>query len=828
MLRRLYLIFLRYAEHNLSIDRPGGRLTDGMGTDIGWVDAIILRGNRLIVTGWSKSAHVGLVLNRTRLWTVSELTQPGTDASGFTLDIPFDVGDPSLHVETDNEPVICTFRGITQAEIIHARLLLVLPFVGALIGLLPVIWCWKRKGDLGAREVVKERLGLVPASRAAEMSAGALQPLPAALADPTAGSVTIVLPVYDAYDVLVDCLERVAAHTDMDWHVIVVEDRSSDPRVWPLLENWSRNQGERATLLRNEVNLGFIKGVNRGLEMALPRGAPVVVLNTDALVPQGWASRLLAPLADASVATVTPMSNDAEIFTVPVICQRHNLRAGEADMLDRIAQTLNPILGLVEAPTGVGFCMAIAPAYLAQEPQFDTAFGKGYGEETDWCQKIRARGGRHVCTPALFVGHRGGTSFGSAAKQALLERNGTEISRRYPRYDREVQDFIRNDPVNTARLALGFAWAAGRQDEVSVYLGHAMGGGAENYLSDRIAQHLAQDHAAVVLRVGQGHSWKVELHTNLGTTQGVTDDVAIVYALCAYLPKLRLIYSCGVGARDASELPHVLMQIACGEGRAHPIEVLFHDFFPISPSYTLLGKDGVYRGVPVAGGTLADDPAHSYVRPSRADALLADWQQAWSALILAAQRCVVFSQNSAELIGQAYPEITDSIVIEPHKLLSVVPRIAPEMDGVPVIGVLGNIGYQKGAALLQNLSRELSRTSVARLVVIGQIDPSWALASPAQVHGSYEVRDLPGLVARYGISGWLIPSIWPETFSFTTHEALATGMPVVSLDLGAQGAAVRATLGQGGCGAVLPLPQGQGIDIDKLLEAMQPMSENLL
>ena len=36
-----------------------------------------------------------------------------------------------------------------------------------------------------------------------------------------------------------------------------------------------------------------------------------------------------------------------------------------------------------------------------------------------------------------------------------------------------------------------------------------------------------------------------------------------------------------------------------------------------------------------------------------------------------------------------------------------------------------------------------------------------------------------------------MPSIWPETFSFTTHEMLATGKPVMAFDLGAQGEAVR-------------------------------------
>ncbi len=36
-----------------------------------------------------------------------------------------------------------------------------------------------------------------------------------------------------------------------------------------------------------------------------------------------------------------------------------------------------------------------------------------------------------------------------------------------------------------------------------------------------------------------------------------------------------------------------------------------------------------------------------------------------------------------------------------------------------------------------------------------------------------------------------MPSIWPETFSFVTHEMLATGLPVFGFDIGAQGEALR-------------------------------------
>ena len=98
---------------------------------------------------------------------------------------------------------------------------------------------------------------------------------------------------------------------------------------------------------------------------------------------------------------------------------------------------------------------------LARVPRLDTAFGRGYGEEVDWCRRIRALGGRHLGLGNLFVEHRGAGSFGSADKARLVAANGAIISRRYPGYDAEVQRFVATDPLLTPRLALAVAWAAG-------------------------------------------------------------------------------------------------------------------------------------------------------------------------------------------------------------------------------------------------------------------------------------------------------------------------------------------------------------------------------
>lgn len=811
LLGRMYRIFQRYADIHVTLDLSGGPLRDAQGV----VEAVQVRGSRLLVQGHAAAQQVHLRINRTEQ-TVAPTPDPArNNRAVFSFDVPLEVG--LIEITADGLPQV--FGGVTHAQLRVARAGLALRFVWTVLCLLPEIYVWKWRGDLGAREVVKQRLGLVPQSRAMALSPALLTQPPAL---PPAPMATLVMPVFNAFDMLPEALSRIEAHSGAQWRLIIVEDGSSDAQVLPFLQDWATApaRAARVQLLCNDENLGFVGSVNRALAVAQHwPDDPVVLLNSDVFVPQGWLARLLAPLADGSVASVTPLSNDAEIFTVPVMCQRGDLGGGAVDLLDAAAAQFDPAAAQAEAPTGVGFCMAMAPQFLAQVPQFDTIFGRGYGEETDWCQKTRALGGRHLGAGNIFVEHRGGLSFGSATKQRLLEKNLAEISRRYPQYDAQVQGFIGHDPLATPRLALALVWAGAHTDgQVPVYLAHAMGGGAEMYLQRRIADDIAAGGCAVVLRVGHVHRWQIEAHTPLGVTHGTLDDTEAMSRLIALLPARRIVYSCGVGDRDAVTLPDTLLQLA--QGGAHPVEMLVHDYFPISPSYTLLGSDGRFHGVPVAGGALAMDAAHHGARPhGTAPATLAQWQAAWGRLVEACTQITVFCETGRDLMAQAYPQARDLCKVVPHALLQVPPHIAQPAvgDDGPVIGVLGNIGVQKGAGVVQQLSADLARAKAGRVVVVGYMDPDFALTAPSKVHGAYALDDLPGLVARYGITCWLIPSIWPETFSFTTHEALATGLPVFAFDLGAQGAAVAQATARGGPGAVLPLPAAGGLDAAALL-----------
>ena len=814
-------------------------LAGDSGQTLGHIDRIRVQGQNLLIEGWADSDHVvfahagqrivakpGLM----RLDVQAVYPQLIARAPGFSVDLAKGEGPVTFSLSHGTDRWVYSLPQPNIRALRAARLRLMWPFLRDFARGIPAILHWLATKDPADRARLKRALRLDTPLPSRQMQpllflADCLAALPAprhrtelARLQPAALSqrgITIVLPIFNALDLLPEVLDRIVQHTDVPWRLILIEDASSDPAVIPFLRGWVDRQKThhpgRIIVIENSKNQGFIRSVNMGLTRAIGFGDHVVLLNSDAFVPQAWATRLLRPfLVHDRVATVTPMSNNAEIFSTPVVCRPSTLMPGDGDAIDAVAAKIHPDAALVDAPTGVGFCMAMSIDFLRRIPQLDTAFGRGYGEEVDWCQKARALGGRNLGLANLFVEHRGGTSFGSAEKQRLVARNNAVISQRYPGYDADVQRFIADDPLVASRLALGIAWAARQASgPVPIFLAHNLGGGAEDYLMQRIGQSLPD--CALVLRVGTQFRWQLELHSAAGITLGSTDDFALIQRLLAPIVQLRIVYSCGVGDPDPITLPDKLLSLR--RGPSDQIEVLLHDYLTVSPSYTLLNGDGHFMGVPdrARGGA-----AHCARRPNGSKSSLAEWRAAWGRLIDKADDIVCFSNSSMQIFQTAYPLAQRNMRLLPHKLLVDFPHIQhPPRSCGPVIGVLGNIGFQKGIGVLQDLSRKVAGIKGARLNILGRVDLTYPLDAAAHIHGGYLRSEIPALMARYGITDWLIPSIWPETFSYTTHEAIATGLPVWGFDLGAQADAIR-SYGRGG---VIAIPAGVP-DVDALFAAV--------
>jgi len=809
VLSRLHALFLRYATSHADRLR-GGALPRVDGRRSGQVEIVSLSDTGIRISGWTSAARLSAS------WPGGQVTATPSIAradvakrfglplvSGFEVTIP-DTAEPirirahwpdgragALDIVHPSAPL--TPKGRRRLWRLFTR---------DLLRAVPSLLRFARDRSPAQRERVKSLLGLQTRFPALPLQAAVLAPDIGRVAGQP---ITILLPVHDAYDALTACLDRVARHTDLPWRMVLVDDASTDPRVRPCLEAWARAQAGRVDLCRLDRNVGFVAAINLALERAAGAPGHVILLNSDAMVPAGWASRLCAPLErSADVASVTPMSNDAELYSVPMPGTAIALPGGVADQLDLVAQGLSAPDPMPAAPTGVGFCMALSRAWLDRVPRFDPGFGRGYGEEVDWCQRTRALGGRHVAAVNLFVEHLGGQSFGQEAKRALVAKANDRLAARYPSFHVDVQTYLQRDPLRTVRLALGIALAAQTaRDPLPVFVAHATGGGAEHALTTEIDRLHGAGQSALVLRVGGIARWQIELHGATGVLSATVDSLHWVRRLLAPVPALRIIYSCGVGDLRPLHLPAAMLSLR-RPGHPDLLEARVHDFFMISPSYCLLASDGQYRGTV---GAFERDAAHLHVTREGREVSLAEWQGNWHRFLRRCHEITVFSGASADLMRATYPDLADRLVLRPHTLPVPIRQVNPPAAGTRRrVAILGNLNRAKGGAVLSALATRLHGRDGPELILFGNLDARFSLPANVRHHGPYKPMEIPRLAERYGVTDWLIPSVWPETFSFTTHEALATGLPVYAFDIGAQGEAMH--LAQNGH----PIPFAAGAD----------------
>jgi len=254
----------------------------------------------------------------------------------------------------------------------------------------------------------------------------------------------VVIPVFNAAEPLRRCLAAVRESVGADAPVFVIDDASTDPAVAEVL-------AELATdwrVIRQPENRGFVATANHG--MRVTGGCDVVLLNSDTIPAGDWLDRLAACAAsDPAIASITPFTNNGEIASLPEFCRAAPLPDDPA-VWARACRRAGPPQ-YPELPTAVGFCMYMRRACIESIGGFDeNAFGRGYGEENDWCMRAAAGGWRHVLCDDAFVAHQGGASFeplglgpGDAAMRVLLER--------HPGYLETVQDFIHRNPLAPIR-----------------------------------------------------------------------------------------------------------------------------------------------------------------------------------------------------------------------------------------------------------------------------------------------------------------------------------------------------------------------------------------
>src|SRR5687768_4374982 len=424
------------------------------------------------------------------------------------------------------------------------------------------------------------------------------------LTDPAAAAaagVDLVVPVYNAADATAACLASIARHTDVPFRLAVIDDGSTDPAVASLLAG-VRDAAPAALVIARPENLGFVHTVNQGF--VLSATGDVVILNSDTVVTAGWLAKLLAVARGRpDVATVTPLTNNGTLCSVPEPFADNAVPDGyDVDSFGALVEATSPGVH-PEAPSGVGFCMLVTRRALDAVGRFDAAtFGRGYGEENDFCQRAIAAGFVNLIATDTFVYHRGGASFGTEAGERLAT-NLARVATKHPRYLQNIDTFRRHHPLRGYHAYLRASVEArrgARGATIRMRVLHLLheGGGTEKHARELAAIDepsmlsfvLRSDGARFAIdEYYRGHRLR-SLHVPLPATIGAhgplrDDDYRRALATVGWALDIDLIH--------VHHLLHHTLDVAdVAAARGIPYVVTLHDYLTLCPSYTLLAPDG--------------------------------------------------------------------------------------------------------------------------------------------------------------------------------------------------------------------------------------------
>jgi len=506
---------------------------------------------------------------------------------------------------------------------------------------------------------------------------------------------------------------------------------------------------------------------------------------------------------------VTPLSNNGTIASYP---QRLGaaIDPAAAAELHTLAAATHDGVG-ADIPVGVGFALYIRRDCIADVGDLDAeVFGKGYGEESDFCLRARARGWRHRLAADIYVYHAGGSSFGSR-RAALLARSARLLNLRHPGYDRFIASFLAHDPLHRLRRRLDERRLLSFQGTFVLVVTLALPGGVDRYVTERGRQLRQWGLHMLVLRPAEGENpQRCELTSDSLELPNLRYDVP------GELPELTGVLK-NIGLKGI-EIQHFLgldaRVIEAIRALPVPYDVMIHDYAWICPRVTLIDGSGRYCGEPAVTVCQTCIRRHGSRLPEKITVpALRARSNTW---LRGARRVQAPSLDTAQRLRHHFVDL--EVDVRPHSLpYTAVPKVNSPVAGRRLrVAVLGAIGHHKGYRVLLDCARDArARALPIEFVVIGFTENDAPLLATGRIFvtGRYSDGEVRHLFERERPDITWLPSVWPETWCYALDHVLRTGLPVVAFDIGALGERLRSVADA----ELLPLSLAAGPINDRLL-----------
>ena len=601
----------------------------------------------------------------------------------------------------------------------------------------------------------------------------------------------IIIPVYNAYDCLEPCIESVIKNTDLkNNRLILIDDKSPDERVVPLLEKYSKK--ENIIFLQNEVNLGFVGTVNKGMKYS--KENDVLLLNSDTEVTKDWLKKIQkCAFTNDRIATVTPLSNNATLASVPNMFKVNELPKNVT--LDKMAEYVEKAASNepIELPTGHGFCIFIKRSALNKVGFFDeAAFGKGYGEENDFCYRCIINGMTNVLCDSVYILHKESQSF-KESKIKLIQQGLEKLDERYPDIKPRSDLWISRRPIYNVGQKIALEMVKDNKKPNVLMVIHDWKNVPDNIggttlhvwdivrnLRDKYNFHILTPEDGVYRVYSYWSNNEIESYARFSEAYNFSefslynDDYKKVVKEVVDLYNINI---CHIHHLKENYLDVVDI---LKEKKIYTIMTL-HDFYTVCPLINKLFQQHTYCGN-ASNEKCSECLSCIKLNKERAMSLITYWREEWHKALKKVDMLITPSQATKDEFLEHFDDL--DITVMEHGVDMKYETSKEEDNGDFNIAFLGGIGVHKGYYILKKMVKKKGLGNL-KIHLFGKTMEPIKETSNFINHGLYKRDELPKLLAENNIKLVCLFSIWPETYSYTMTESIACKVPVISYDFGA-------------------------------------------
>ena len=581
-----------------------------------------------------------------------------------------------------------------------------------------------------------------------------------------APKVSIIIPVLNKVAFTRKCIRALKRHTPSDLYEVIVWDNGSTDQTQAFLQR-QLAEDKSVHYFRSEENLGFVGGNNAAVQHA--HGEFLVFLNNDTEPRAGWLEALLQTAeADGSVGAV-----GAKLISA-------NGRLQEAGgIIFRDASGWN--YGRTQDPRDPRFnfsrevdycsaaCLLVRTALFRQLGGFDVRYSPAYYEDTDLCFALRHSGYRVVYQPRCEIIHHEGVTAGQDLTKGFKQY---QVANRQKFAEKWKEALVRQSPADASVVRRASHRARGQRILVIDPLMpmHDRASGSKRLFE--MLKLLAADRNAVtfVARNGQdGERYAAELQ-QLGIE---------------------------VYAGDAERMREIGFTLKCW-----PLDLkqLLHDtqydtvilsFWYVAEQYLPYIRDWSPKS-----RIVIDTVDVHFLRERRQAELYQDRKLLEQSvdhyrrelnIYIKADALITVTEDDRQALLKEIPLSQIFIVPNIHDLAGDVPPV----DGRDGCLFVGGFGHPPNEDAVLHFHREiwpriLDRVPNARWTIVGNKPPVTvqALAGPAIEVTGY-VPSMEPYLRSHLIS--IAPLRYGAGMKGKIGEALASGLPVVTTSIGAEG-----------------------------------------